>query len=479
MSSIGQIPTTHTELWLKQHRPGDLEDWQRDILQFFFPLFLSNAETEASRSVVSIPADKPRDEVFLPDGSPRPEYIFVMDKRPRRYAGDCTLGRGRYHVLAKNATGYDDGTLLNELGAYLRDDLPHPIHLVDLCFEENGYFPPQPAIFIILGSREHLPAEIQAIIESVSVRPSKHAFTVMSPSGPSCAVRIPYKVERQTLENIVDLRLPETQQWFWQAFGVERFHCFSFGAKIDNAAMTRTMRAAHKESFPSPDSFVHMLPGLLGQGLGDENGVTQAIGTWLRVNDVAGLVFPSARMDCACLLWDGQFSDFRGWNFVDYRETPTPTVSNVIVPDGNWPGFDGFPKVGVVIATEGRNLGSWRVKGLCEWQTRERNMVIGSRIKGGRSATLAHGGETDAIEVESAPDRKPGYPAFRADEKSLSAPPILDATKFKAGPDWFLFKPGGQCIDILCPSCRWGDVWDRGDEQPPEACPRCGFPKDK
>jgi len=184
-------------------------------------------------------------------------------------------------------------------------------------------------------------------------------------------------------------------------------------------------------------------------------------------------------MDCACLLWDGHFSDFRGWNFVDYRETLTPSVSNVIVPYGDWPGFDGFPKVGVVTATEGRNVGSWRVKGLSEWQTREKNMVVGSRITGSGSASLALGGETDTIKVKSAAGRKSEFPAFRADKNSLSAPPVLDVSKFEAGPDWFLFRPGGQCVEILCPSCHWGDVWDRGDEQPPEECPRCGFPKEK
>ena len=448
------------------------------VFQFLFPLFLNNEETQKARSVVSLPFSEPVNEVFRPDGSPDPRYVYVLPNRPRRFAGDYSLGRGHYYVVAKNAAGYDDGTLLSELSAYIRDDLPHPIYLVDLCMEENGYFPPQPAMFLILGPREHVPAEINKILDAAE--PSKHLVEVHGPSGLSHAVRIPYKVQSLTIDNVVDLRLPETQRWFWKAFGVERLHCFSFVPRMDNAALTDRMRATHKEQFRSPEDFLYMLPGLLGQGLGDENGVTQAIGTWLRVNGAAGLVFPSARMDCACLIWDGQFSDFIGWNFVDYRESPPPTLANVLLPVGDWPGFDGYPKVGIVTPPQNRNLGSWRVKGLQEWQTRERDMTISVRPAGGNSAAIAHRGETNVTSLtnKEVPARQHSkLPPYSATQQSLSAPPIQEIEKYKVGPDWFRFKPGDRWLHILCPSCRWGDIWDRGEEEPPDRCPRCGFTK--
>jgi telomerase protein component 1 len=67
--------------------------------------------------------------------------------------------------------------------------------------------------------------------------------------------------------------------------------------------------------------------------------------------------------------------------------------------------------------------------------------------------------------------------AFWPSPISLSQnPKPADPNDYKAGPDWFLFRPGDRNIRILCPQCNWHDTWDRAEEKPPEKCPRCSFP---
>ena len=148
------------------------------------------------------------------------------------------------------------------------------------------------------------------------------------------------------------------------------------------------MRADHASIFPLPNSFVDMLPALLWHEIGGGSSVNQAIAAWMRHNGVAGMIFPSARMNCGVICRNGKVTDFRGWNFVDYRDVGPP-ANDGFVDVGSWPDSLGE---GVLIryATNAEYEGSWYLEGYEELQARERDQLLvrsqGSVVLGARLA---------------------------------------------------------------------------------------------
>jgi hypothetical protein len=468
MPRDGDVCFSRFDGWLKQHRPAALSRPQLDLMAIAFPGFLPNEDTRAQRTRSFVTADAGVSAVFDPHHPERREY--VMSKSPRRFAGDQDFPGGRYHIVAWDEQGCDKGTLLAELSAYMRP-APAPLILVEDLTEAAAAEPyglaQQPALLMSFSSEEWRTDPVKSALEAAACEPGgPHVFEFDGALGRRRAIRIPYVVEKAGIDNVVDLRLPQTQTWFARAFGIERRHVYMDMRDRAELAqrLTAEMRADHAKLFPLPTRFVDMLPALLWHEIGGGSSVNQAIAGWMRHNGVAGLIFPSARVNCGVICRDGKLTHFRGWNFVDYRDLKPP-ANGGFIDTGSWPDSLG-EGVRIHFATNAEYEGSWYLEGFAELQARQRDQVI---VRPDGLITAA---------AECVPARKgqiaPPQPrklAFEATHTPVTSRP----EQFQTGPDWFDFVPGGQCLDIRCPRCSWLNVWDRGEEEAPERCPRCGF----
>ena len=118
-------------------------------------------------------------------------------------------------------------------------------------------------------------------------------------TGP-IVIEFPYQVEYREIQQVIDLRDPQAQNWFYEKFQVGDGKTFN------------------KPNGTNIGSFLEMLPTLMASDRGG-NDVTSAIGVWMRNNGVHALIFPSARMDAAVTIKDGKITDWLGWNLIDYR----------------------------------------------------------------------------------------------------------------------------------------------------------------
>jgi hypothetical protein len=134
---------------------------------------------------------------------------------------------------------------------------------------------------------------------------------------------LPLSVQEVEIRGVVDLRMPDTQAWFFEQFvSLEQ----DIGLRGHLDAQTSTEVATFK--YHKPRDFIDLLPTLVMPGIGGST-FHQGVGAWLRSNQVAGLVFPSARSDVYLKLLSEEGADqrrrltfeFSGWNFVDYRDS--------------------------------------------------------------------------------------------------------------------------------------------------------------
>jgi hypothetical protein len=143
---------------------------------------------------------------------------------------------------------------------------------------------------------------------------------------------IPTQLVQITFERLIDLRMPNTRQWFVKEF-----------TRLTNIIPKEDTRLQESELllpvFPHAgplDEFKDLLPTLLAQGPGGERGKTQAAGSWLRRLGAEALIFPSARADMSVSISHGELQDWYGWNLVDYRGAPPPTVERFVDLSPEW-----------------------------------------------------------------------------------------------------------------------------------------------
>ena len=79
-----------------------------------------------------------------------------------------------------------------------------------------------------------------------------------------------------------------------------------------------------------PVSFPDMLPVLMDPSHGG-NTVTDTIGQVLRLHNISGLVYPTARTPVGLHWVDGELYNFRGWNLVDYREAKSQFLEGAAI----------------------------------------------------------------------------------------------------------------------------------------------------
>jgi hypothetical protein len=279
---------------------------------------------------------------------------YELDPQPyRRFAGDSTLPRSRYYTVASTASGDDEGTLVRELRAYYNARNAGIIQVFDTTSTRDKQ---------ALARLPDRGPSLVVVFLPLAGRPNRFA-SVYTEAATPLLVYMPLRLETRRVEDVVDLREPET-------------------ARIFTETLTRLqwdVRDARLPCFPLKAplrSFAQLLPSLLEQCLGG-SGVTNIVGIWLRKVGAKGLVFPSARVDPSVEVNDGQLVSAGGWNFVDYAGAPTAAVTATVDLGEAWPTAilhtpEGpqadwiytIPSARVVFEASGRHAGSWRVQGL-------------------------------------------------------------------------------------------------------------------
>lgn len=139
-------------------------------------------------------------------------------------------------------------------------------------------------------------------------------------------------VQWHEIPSVVDLRQPETRQSFFEVFrtGVQQT---MDEVELDGGTYYRM-------GGDNISRFEEMIPELVDPHLGGTDagneGLTQAIGDYLRAKGVSGLIYPSARTDSYVEFKNAQMARFGGWNFVDFRGSKRkPHIRNFVMV-GPW-----------------------------------------------------------------------------------------------------------------------------------------------
>jgi hypothetical protein len=183
----------------------------------------------------------------------------------RRFAGDSTLGRSRYHTVCRSSLGDDGGTLLNELRAYYDPFNAGLVAIFDTTVPDSAAKMPRSVAEGLAASvtGSHRPGHLILVVWPMAGKPIPHVSRPV-------AVALPLKVETVMIERAIDLRDPGTAQWFARTLSTLTWDS-SDGDKIP--------------AFPNKcplSSFSELLPSLLMQALGGGQGATQIAGLWLR-----------------------------------------------------------------------------------------------------------------------------------------------------------------------------------------------------
>jgi hypothetical protein len=294
--------------WLRSHRQDELNVWGEAALKLAFPLFMVEWTEQKLTHVAE-------------NLHPLCKTLVLQTRQYRRFAG-YNLERGSYYSLIRDDTGNDFGTLAAELNAY-RDRADQDIYVE--VFDKLS-----PSILgQIAGSpkfREAIEScVIVAMFPASRLRLAVEQYGVIGQgrmSDPNLAShltenRLVYLmllpiVAKHEIQRVVDLRDPETRETFYQIFAVGR--------------IGKAEPSYYRPLGKNISSFIGMVPELIdphpGGATGGQGGPLQAIGDYLRGKAVAGLVYPSARTDSYVEFKNGEMSDFGGWNFVDFRNSP-------------------------------------------------------------------------------------------------------------------------------------------------------------
>jgi hypothetical protein len=310
---------------------------------------------------------------------------------PRRFAGDPSLDRGRYFTLCKDSNGNDEGTLVRELLAYNNPQKSGLVTIIDTTLPEH-----QDRVPLVL--RGHPLPSLLLLFPPVGGRPHPFAAGLTTETKP-LYVTLPMRVSETEIDRVIDLRRPDTANWFAAALSqlnwldllpdrkvFERTEDFSKWIHIsgyspsgyDPSKFQQPTAFAAFPFKPPLESFGDLLPALLCQSIGGGRGAAQIAGLWLRKLGVNGLIFPSARSDGRVLVRNGEVVEWSGINFVDYRNTQSPKHLAAMDLSVGWPTkVQTWPDdwtenssplvydtVTVAYENQGTNKGSWMIQGM-------------------------------------------------------------------------------------------------------------------
>ena len=310
---------------------------------------------------------------------------------PRRFAGLPLMPRNRYYSICKDSSGDDGETLANELRAYRDPLITGRVGVADLMSEQL-FGLPRPALAVIIYEVEKVPFAKQ-ILESRS-QASKGGKDLL-------ILEYPCEVVTTQIERVIDLRTIAAQKWFFEQFSKETddgLITWVLGRALSKEIPEELRKNLDKESVtivsrfqrkacapPKPSDFFAMLPTLMnpeqGGGIASEGGgILEAIGTWMRHNEVGALIYPSARSDVSVKLESEAIVSYRGWNIIDYRGTRRNDIKPHYIVQSPW-AWAGFQQ-GIHIEVETKDVirkGSFQINGIRAHLKRDYEGCVKSR----------------------------------------------------------------------------------------------------
>lgn len=336
------LPLSTFRQTVKFMRPSFLNDIGSALMKRAFPMFTAKS---------GVASDHTREKLSAAREAGITRQTFILNTVRRRWSGGVSLPRGSYYAVCNDELGNDHGTLAREIGAYIdRADVAHVL-VDDLVMPDHAE---------MLGAHCKAPAGLRLtlppgegagnplLIELVA----SGLISKLEP-GDGFMLYLPLDIKVMEVDGVFDLRQLEAQQWLARFLpqGNELF-CMPGASALDN--------------FPA------MLPDLMTPDRGGSD-FDKGLGNLLRRSGAQGLVFPSARSDVLCEFTHGQLSDFRGWNFVDYRDATEDTFVTKMAYQDDW--FTTFGQAEIHLAPDDSPYaGSWRVEGHVAQQRREMAM---------------------------------------------------------------------------------------------------------
>ena len=366
MSRAKSIPASRFLGYLRCHRPTSLNEVARQVMKSAFPMFENVTlmhSIERAKQLhafgVSIPNIRNIEEAerLIHAG------VKVESRRHRRYAGgDGNLPRGCYYSVCTDESGADGGTLCREVFEYRDKRLPGVVFVGDSFdsqfasspgFPSLGFQPGYSAVYVLLVP----PADEDQLKLWVKVYSDVRTAAQMHEKISPLLAIIETVHAHHEIEDVIDLRLPETQEWFCEQFKTGELPWFS------------------KPSGGTIRSFWEMLPSLMHPEYGG-CAVTHGVGGWMRAHRIAGLVYPSARSNASATTEGNKLMGFHGWNFIDYRAAQDVKVGEGVVDGDPWPGFL-LPGVELQVqALPGTQKVGWQVRGVEDGYQRLRAQLI-------------------------------------------------------------------------------------------------------
>ena len=325
----GAIPFSTFCGFLKQHAHEDLSCLEQELFNLLFPAFQGTSDSEEvyaqTLAMLEEAKQDPEKEKLLHRLS-----LLAPERRPRRFSGSG-LPRSRYFAVCADADGYDAQTLAHELRAYRNPIDFGMVEVLDLAggctlsiASHEIQLEAQSAIAVLIHQPERLPDRLHGLEFQYApgLRENSELFIY----------RFPYRIRSCTIEKTLDLRRPAVRDWFYARFREPAERALSESASFPGMAPPTIAHSRfHFENGdpPVPADFWAMLPTLInpdlgGGNIGDTGSTFVMIGHWMRQNDVAALIYPSARCDCNAVLENGELVSSQGWNLVDYRDASLP-----------------------------------------------------------------------------------------------------------------------------------------------------------
>lgn len=334
------LPLTTFRATVKFMRPSFLNPLGAALMKRAFPMFMAQGREVSEHTRAKLAAARASGSV---------QQAFVLDTVRRRWSGGTSLPRGSYYAVCNDEHGNDRGTLARELAAYFDAGDADHVLIEDLVMPEHAELLHEhcqaPA-----GLRLKLPPGTTGAPNPILAECMASGLIPPLEPGYGFMLYLPLDIKPIEVERVFDLRQREAQQWL-AAFLPQGNELFT----MPNACRL--------------DTFVAMLPDLMVPDRGGSD-LDKGLGNLLRRSGAQGLVFPSARSDVLCEFTAGRLSDFRGWNFVDYRNAPDDEFLPNMVFQDDW--LSDFGQAEIHMAPdESPYAGSWRVQGHEAQQRRE------------------------------------------------------------------------------------------------------------
>ncbi len=299
-------PLAPARLFLKQITSSDTDPHRTAIFNLAFPLFfrLTNRFLDQSQDLPPLITGR---------GS---KVYYVHRGRERRFAGDGSLGRGRYYAVCSQTDAglwSDHGTLLGELRSYHSYAGRCLVAIGDSQLDEAEA--QAHANMDLEGPRAALPPHMaNGAFLAVTVRPvvpTAKTSDVGLNGSEWCGSIMPYTLQVSEFEKVLDLRTREALEWVRTEF----FNLYEGIAKRQREAGDRTIIVQSRR----PESDAELLNVLVAPELGGGQPFNQALGYLMRKYACDGIIFPSARVDFSATSGKDGVEHSKGWNFVRLR----------------------------------------------------------------------------------------------------------------------------------------------------------------